>query len=290
MNYERIGEERWVELLDRLEVYPPFYSPQWLKIYKSLRKNYEHGAYEIRCRDSTYLFPFLLSKTYLLRAIYSGPLGTYGGPVLVEGEHDFECIREFISRISKGLVRFVVNLEPFNQIDPAVFSGMKEFRGFTHILNLKEGDAFTESFLRGARKAEREGVRVEINSHLNEFLEELFSRKGWLDKRVEGKRVFFEEQIKSGVARLFSAVYRDQPKAHIFVVLGEKYAFYHYGVAKKEFLDLRPNNLLHKTVVEKLDVHVYNLGSSLGLPGVEEFKRRMGAKKYETLSFVKKIL
>ena len=290
MNYVLIGEERWGELLDRLEVYPPFYSPHWLKIYKGLRKNYEHGAYEIRCRDSTYLFPFLQSKTYFLRAIYSGPLGTYGGPILIEGKHDFKCIREFINKISKGLVRFVVNLEPFNRTDPRVFSGMKEFRGFTHILNLKEGDSFTESFLRGARKAEREGVKVEINGYVDEFLNELFSRKGWLDKRLEGKTEFFKGQIKSDIARLFTAVYQDQPIAHIFVVLGKKYVFYHYGVARRDFLYLRPNNLLHKTVVENLNIHIYNLGSSQGLPGVEEFKRRMGKKKYETLSFVRKFL
>ena len=290
MNYERIGEERWVKLLNNLEVYPPFYSPKWLKIYRNLRKNYEHAAYEIRCRDSTYLFPFLQSKTHFLRAIYSGPLGTYGGPILIEGKHDFECIRKFINKISKGLVRFVVNLEPFNHLDPRVFPGMKMVRGFTHIINFKEGDTFTESFLRGARKAEREGVKVEINSFMDEFLNELFSRKGWLDKRLEGKREFFKEQIKSDVARLFTAVYRDQPIAHIFVVLGGKYAFYHYGVARRDFLNLRPNNLLHKAAIEREDIHVYNLGSSRGLPGVEEFKRRMGARKYETLSFVRKFL
>ena len=291
--FNLIDDAGWKELLNELELFPPFYSPDWLKIYARLRPNYTYGAFKINCPNAVYLFPFITSRVLVFKALYSGPLGTYGGPVLIRGEASTACLREFIRGIVPKYLRFVVNLEPFNSIDPSVFRGLKIHRGFTHILNLKKGEVLSESFLRGAKKAVREGVEVGKNVHVEYFLDKLFERKEWLDKRLQGQAGFFRELIASGIATLYTAIYRGKPIAHVFLLKGKRYAFYHYGVSDREYLGLRPNNLLHWRIVEELKeegFYIYNLGSSVGLPGVEEFKRRMGASKYETLSFTRKII
>lgn len=277
-----ISRSRWLELLDNLQYFPAFYSPDWLETYENLKKGYSAGAFEILCKNAIYLFPYLMSKAFILKFLYSNPLSTYGGPVLIHGNHDPVCLLKALRTISRKFLGVLINFDPFNPVGSEDFPDFKTFSSFTHVIDLDRGFKFPENFLRGVKKAKKEGVLVVKNEMLDDFLVEIFSRKGWLDKRI--KKFFFGELIARKVGKLYSAVYQDNAIAHIFVVYGKNYAFYHYGISKRDFLWLRPNNLLHHTVVMELGGGIYNLGSSAGLPGVEEFKKRMGAKKVSVKS------
>ncbi len=290
MNYmtiSQISDTRWLQLLDNLDFYPPFYSPLWLRAYEKVKKGYRAGAFEINCKETTYLFPYLESRFLIFKILYSNPLSTYGGPVLVSGDHDPGCLRRAMKYLSRRFSGILINFDPFNTVREEIFSGFRVTRGFTHVIDARSGFRFSGSFLRGVKKARREGVEVAVNEFVGDFLAEIF-RRGWLDKRLQGKDFFFKELIESGCARLYSAVYRGEPIAHIYILFGRNYAFYHYGVARKEYLGLRPNNLLHYTVVRENGI--YNLGSSVGLPGVEEFKRRMGAMRVSVVSIYRGII
>lgn len=294
MQIAKIDKISWQNLLDNLDTHPPFYSPFWLESYKKLRKNYEIGAFLVNCKDSQFLFPYLTSSVFIFNAIYSGPLGTYGGPIPIKGIPSLDCIQEFLNSLKKHFKKIVINFEPFNELQSLPFEGFKKFEGFTHVIDLNRETIFTDTFVRGVKKAKREGVTISDSpDFLKVFLNEFFKRKDWVDKRLIGKDFFFEDLLRKNIARLYTALYESKPIAHVFIVLGKKYAFYHYGVSHRAFLNLRPNNLLHFKVVEDLKntgFRYYNLGSSVGLPGVEEFKKRMGGKKMKTITLMRSLL
>ncbi len=294
MQFEKIDKTQWQKILDNLETYPPFYSPGWLESYEKLRKNYKIGAFLVNCGDSYFLFPYLTSSILLFKALYSGPLGTYGGPIPIKGTPSHDCIQKFLNFLKKHFKKIVINFDPFNELQSISFEGFKKIEGFTHVIDLDKGNVLSDNFVRGAKKAIREGVTVSDSpDFLKIFLNEFFKRRDWVDKRLIGKDFFFNDLIRKKIAGLYTALYGTEPIAHVFIVFGKRYAFYHYGVSKREFLHLRPNNLLHYRVVEELKSRgfkFYNLGSSVGLPGVEEFKRRMGTTKFYTTTLLKNFL
>jgi len=292
LQIEKLDKSNWLNLLDELDTYPPFYSPIWLESYEKLRKNYKIGAFSVKCENSLFIFPYLRSSILIFHAIYSGPLGTYGGPIPIKNTPPPRCIQQFIDFLKKHFVKIVINFDPFNKLQSFPFSGFKKIEGFTHVIDINRDDIFTDTFVRGAKKATKEGVIV-INSpdFIDDFVNEFFKRRDWVDKRLYGKDFFFKELLEKNMARLYTAIFKARPVAHVFLILGKKYAFYHYGVSDRKFLHLRPNNLLHVKIVEDLKTmgfKYYNLGSSTGLQGVEEFKRRMGAKKFSTTTLLKK--
>ncbi len=294
MKFEKIDKTEWQKILDKLDSYPPFYSPQWLESYEKLRKNYEIGAFLVDCGDFQFLFPYLTSSILLFKAVYSGPLGTYGGPVSIKGAPSGDCIQEFLNFLKKRFKKIVINFDPFNELQSFSFEGFKKIEGFTHVIDLDKENLLTDTFVRGAKKAKREGVTISDSpDFLKNFLDEFFKRKDWVDKRLIGKDFFFEDLVRKKIARLYTALYESKPIAHVFIVLGKNYAFYHYGISDRSFLHLRPNNLLHFRVIEDLKnmgFRYYNLGSSVGLPGVEKFKKRMGAKEMATITLMRSLL
>lgn len=73
----------------------------------------------------------------------------------------------------------------------------------------------------------------------------------------------------------------NHPIAGGVIVYGSAELFFWSAAMRQTFSHLRPSNALNVTLIEAAGeraLHWYNLGASEGLPGVERFKRGLGAK------------
>jgi CelD/BcsL family acetyltransferase involved in cellulose biosynthesis len=73
----------------------------------------------------------------------------------------------------------------------------------------------------------------------------------------------------------------NHPIAGGVIVFGSQELFFWSAAMRQAFSHLRPSNALNVALIEtaaQRNLHWYNLGASEGLPGVERFKRGLGAK------------
>lgn len=166
---------------------------------------------------------------------------------------------------------------------------------FTHILNLDRNfdciweNRFINKSRNQVRKAIKSGVTVEpvddisgVKAYYDLYLDSA-SRWGLSDKTVKPIR-FFEKLFELGGnnVRYYLASYEGRYIAGVIIVYGGRDCFYWSGAMIKEFGNYCPNNLLLKQVIEdacESGYSSFNMGSSMGLPGVQKFKESFGAEK-----------
>jgi hypothetical protein len=98
-----------------------------------------------------------------------------------------------------------------------------------------------------------------------------------------------------GDVEIWFAQCDNHPIAGGVIVFGAQELFFWSAAMRQAFTHLRPSNALNVALIQAAaarGVHWYNLGASEGLPGVERFKRGLGAKSipysqlhYQSLRF-----
>jgi len=239
------------------------------------------------------------------RELVGMPLGTYTCALRDDGtlasSREFEAAIAAISRTCDALTLIPW---PLGAV-PAGFSTRRTSHE-TAVIDVSNG---AEEALRGvagvsrrmAGQAERRGVTcAPLRSALGvttyySMLREAAERWGL------AKPPFPQELLEGLVAyggtdvEIWFAQCDNHPIAGGVIVFGSQELFFWSAAMRQAFSHLRPSNSLNFALIEaaaERKLHWYNLGASEGLPGVERFKRGLGAKNvpytqlhYQSLRF-----
>lgn len=253
---------------------------------------------ELRClvaRDAGALrgfMPFFVSRRGPLRASWSLPFGTYGGPVSDDGDADralLDAFRRELSRpgtVEAGWVDFHNGApDPACAVESAT----------THLVDLRGGfDAvwnhgYDKPRRRRVRRAEEQGVTVRPAAGEDDVHRFFAVYRERLDAWKSGgghPETLFHELVRRGGGtrtRLFVA-------AHEGEVVGGHLNLYHrasviawYGMASARGDELNAGTLLYAHCMRdacEAGHADYNLGASLGKPSLIAYKESLGGVEY----------
>lgn len=288
----------WQDIAGRCPWATYFHTPGWASCIAAALPEYRVGGIGfLPAGQSPVVVPAVIrKKKRLLRSTAeykSMEPGVYGGPV-AEKPLTRAQVREIgaaLCSMEKSAGRLVES--PFAPLDlPAPFTA-KEMS--THIVMLgKSSAAIAKSFSRGQKsninQARRKGVQVRLAGNEQEI-------EQYYEIYLQTLKRWSTTKGKAYPRELFLSLYRQQDpnvqfwlaEAHgvliagILVLAWRGSLVYWHGCAQKEYFNLYPNNLLHATVIEKGcadGAAYYDMGPSMGLPGVVKFKESFGAQQH----------
>jgi len=148
-----------------------------------------------------------------------------------------------------------------------------------------------DSNRRNIKKAEKEGVRVEITTAPEAIKE--FHRLNCMTRKEHGLppqpqsffQIFYENVITRGGGFISQAVFEDKIIAsNVFILFGKK-AIYKYGASDRKFNNLRANNLVMWKAIEcccEIGIENLEMGrTELDHEGLRQFKTGWNAREYE---------
>ncbi len=291
MKVEKISYKsaRWNEWVKKMDSWSFFYLSDWYRCFLSSIKEPRIEVY-----DEKIIFPYIERRfPPFFRRVDSGPLGSYGGPLLIDQDVDEELIAEIVERIAKKSREVHLFLHPFSQFKSDAFDKFfkrEQFRTNIIELSVPMDDIygkFTDSKKRNIRKAEEMGLLVkEIkteNAISKYYLMYIDSLRRWNDKKRFSEK-FFVSLLASNMASLYVVTYHGEYISGAIILQGNKEAFYWHGASFQRYFHLRPNDFLHFEIIRNLKdkgLLFYNMGWSEIYPGVEKFKRGFGARQVE---------
>ena len=281
----------WERLAATIEPLSPFLLPDWYRALERRVPRFRPSPRLLEIDGKPAVLPLAASRWHLgTRVLESGPWATYGG-FLSEGRLLVEPGAEFLPGVPSlraPTLRFTTP-PGFEILPGAPLTSPKE----THLLDITPGyvelhdHIFTRQMRAGIRKAQEQGVHVEMASSAED--DEAFLRLYQLSReRWGGGTDGFPDSFLDGwsqesgdFARLWLARLDDRPVAGVLVLYGRGEAHYMAGAGDQEAFHARPNHLLFATVIADArdrEISLLNLGSSGGIAGVERFKRQLGAR------------
>lgn len=151
--------------------------------------------------------------------------------------------------------------------------------------------AMRDSNRRNIKKAEKEGVQVEITTAPQAIIE--FCRLNCMTRKEHGLppqpqsffRIFYENVITHGGGFIAQAIFEDKVIAsNVFTMFGKK-AIYKYGASDRKFNHLRPNNIVMWKAIEcccEIGIECLGMGrTELDHEGLRQFKAGWNAREYE---------
>lgn len=256
-----------------------------------------HPRMSFRCvlaRDSGGIvgaLPFFVFGRGPLRAAWSLPFGTYGGPLAVEDEIADRLLTTYQRQLSSlgvieiGMVDFHDRLESG--------SGSVE-RSETHVVDISGGfealwnDGFDRPRRRRTRRAEENGVvvdRAQGPEDAKAFFDVYRERLGQWGRRAGHPESLFTSLCEQGgeQVRLYLA-------RHDGEVVGGHLNFYYkdsviawYGMTSDRGTELQAGTLLYTVCMRDAcndGFQTYNLGGSLGKDSLIAYKRSLGGEPY----------
>lgn len=177
------------------------------------------------------------------------------------------------------------------------FLGGEEHSGsfLGHEIDLTGGSgdilaAMRDSNKRNIKKAEKEGVEVEITAAPKAIVD--FYRLNCMTRREHGLppqpfsffQVFSDKVIAGGGAFIAQAIFENRVIAsNIYIMFGRK-AIYKYGASDRKYNHLRANNLVMWKAIEcccEIGVETLGLGrTELDHEGLRQFKNGWNAREY----------
>jgi hypothetical protein len=302
---EPLSVEEW-ERLDREAPAPTFLArPAWARAWCEAMTGYE--PFPLRCTfddGKSVIVPMLREHSKI--GWQTGVAMPWNVPVvltdeqgrIVENERCKIALRHLTDRIF--VHRLTVTLWPLCDQGSLQLNASCQSHE-TSVIDLRDGlDAATERMdgrsRRMAGQALRHGVRCARASESNAI--EIYwsllvdSAKRWGRESPTISRPLLEAVVARGGndAEVWFAYYDERPIAGGIVLLGATELFFWSAAMNAEFSHLRPSNALNLELLRSAaerGIRWYNLGSSEGLPGVQAFKDRLGAKHipYRTLRF-----
>lgn len=250
---------------------------------------------DVRCLVATkadevvgYL-PFFVRRRGPFEAIWSNPLGTYGGPV-ARTDSEFKQLAEHFFELRKAKNVFEVGLVDFgNRLDTA---GMHEEENTTHILQLTPdfdalwSNAFEKSKRRQTRKAIREGLTVsEAQTHddVRAYYAIYRSRiAAWQQRICLPESLFLNLFDRKNVKLFLAFLDKTLLGGHMNFYFGDAVIAWN-GVTSEDSRGVQASTLLYSKCIEhacEKGFTSYNLGASLDKPSLIEYKEAIGGELY----------
>lgn len=151
--------------------------------------------------------------------------------------------------------------------------------------------AMKDSNRRNIKKAEKEGVRVEITTAPEAIME--FCRLNRMTRKEHGLppqpqaffQIFYANVITRGGGFISQAAFEDKIIAsNVFILFGKK-AIYKFGASDRKYNHLRANNLVMWKAIEcccEIGIDCLGMGrTDLDHEGLRQFKTGWNAREYE---------
>jgi CelD/BcsL family acetyltransferase involved in cellulose biosynthesis len=291
---EPVSLNDWVEF-DAVHPAPTFFArPAWASALAYAYPHLRPYPVWIRCAKERVLVPLMQSSggRFGWRDLIGMPLGTYTCAMRESGDvassEQLDAALRELARASDTISIVPWPLGP----QPPANSAWRRLPHETAVIDLGNGLEAAMSGIAGvtrrmAGQAVRRGVTCEpIRSALA-----ITTYFGMLREAAErwglAKPPFPQELLEGLVAYGASDVeiWLAQCDAHAIaggvVVYGSQEMFFWSAAMRQTFAQLRPSNALNVSLLQaaaERGVRWYNLGASEGLPGVERFKRGLGAR------------
>ncbi len=304
---EPVAFSEWTEF-DARHPAPTFFArPAWASALAYAYPHLRPHPVRVHIGGSTVLVPLMQTSGGRLgwRELVGMPLGTYTCALREDGSvastHEFEAAVAEIARTCDALTLVPWPLGPV----PTGFSTRRTTHE-TAVIDISQG---AEEALKGvagvsrrmAGQAARRGVNcAPLRSALGittyySMLREAAERWGLVKPPFPQDLLEGLVGYGAGDVEIWFAQCDNHPIAGGVIVSGSQELFFWSAAMRQAFSHLRPSNALNVALIEaaaERKLHWYNLGASEGLPGVERFKRGLGAKSipytqlhYQSLRF-----
>jgi CelD/BcsL family acetyltransferase involved in cellulose biosynthesis len=288
-----IADPTWLDLVETSPTSEAFHHPRWLRL---LRDQYGYGIEAVCIANGAGIeagIPIARVESRLTgRRLVSLPFSDTCAPVLAAGsdgtaptalgEALFETVR------TSGLALTV------HESVPGAPSALVEPAFYRHLLSLDadpervERDAWSQAARRGARRAEREGLRVERREDgeaLDAFYALHLATRRRLGVPTQPRRFIrrFEQLFEAGLG--FVQIVRDagRPVAAAVFLTHNSTLTYKYGASDAASLGKRPNNALFAETIRwacRHGMRKVDFGrTEVDNAGLRRFKRSWGARE-----------
>ncbi len=287
---DEVDAGEWAELLASDPRSLLFQAPGWLKRFVRHHPRKRARWLELRDEDGKLLsgMPFALSSRLGLRAIASGIAGTYGGPVSRQGEQEAEraILRHYLKL---GGRRCILREILWGHETPPAGAEQELLPIETAIIDLSDGfegfwrHSLTHNRRNECNRSERRGLSTRESRELDllRAFYPLYQRRSEEWGRVPHSLSFLEEIVEEEKSSLLiSCEYEGRVVGmHICFDLGAEFLAW-LGTSER-LREVFPATMMVKAGVQAAAARGckrMNLGSSLGLRGVSEFKKLVGAE------------
>ncbi len=280
-----ISVEEWQRAVASLHPLPFFYLPEAYQVQETLHPGYEAQALRVETDQGVYLLPLLRTRRGGFRWLYSGPDGAYGGLLPLAGSPPasvtlYRQVLPALLGLRTPCAYLTLPRLPHLGISPL---GQPQDRTF----RLQPGPSFQHFFEKVLpskrrniyRRGQRAGLQaLEGAEHLSAFWH-LYRQKTWVRVYPEA---YWRALLQSGRAHLWIAEHQGRPVAALWILRGLGEAFYFLGVHAPQAASLSPLTFLLvealRGLMARFPLQVLDLGTSMGMAGVEHFKQSFGAK------------
>jgi CelD/BcsL family acetyltransferase involved in cellulose biosynthesis len=300
---ESLSVSDWLAF-DELHPAPTFFArPAWALAQERAFPHLRAHPVNVKLRHGKRLIvPFMIAAggRFHWRELVGMPLGGYTCALRDDGS--LATAAEFSEAL--GIVRRecdILQCTPWPMGPIAVAHGAVERSYETSIIDLGGGLESALSGLKGvsrrmAGQSERRGVdcaRSQSAMASSTYYEMLRAAS---DRRGSGAAHFPKPLLDALLSlggddvQIWFAEHLGHPIAGGVVLYGSREMFFWSAAMRSEYARLRPSNALNVALIRSAcerGVRWYNLGASEGLPGVERFKRGLGASslRYKTVRY-----
>lgn len=240
---------------------------------------------------STILYPLVKVQRRLdaMSTVVGMPFGWEGTPLPLSGTANAAHVRALFRCLDSGGAMEIYG--GAGGSPPAVGT---VGTGVTHALSLDHdfervwNESFTAKNRNMCRKSERGGVLVTKDSS-RPAIDAYYglyeaSTKAWGYETAPYPTVLFQSLLESGHAELWTACVDDRLIAGALLLRGSEDLLYWSGAMDRGCRQLAPSNAVLRAAIRaacERDFKYFDFGASIGLAGVEAFKRGFGAQPRE---------
>lgn len=259
-------DDCWDNYIKRFMKLDIYYTREYTMLFSEIQGGSPQAAY-FENKAGRVFYPFIKRKIHLRDGYFDiiTPYG-YGGPIL-EGEqvvlNDFYklfkdyCIENNIISETVGLHPLLKNNEYLKEIMKTDYiRGTAAVDLTLPIEDIRKG--YTSTNRRNIRKALKHGVYTSVSNEredLESFIDlyyETMDRNHASNFYYFDRTYFYKQMQTTTLSKsvLIIAQYNKEIIGGVLLLIGTDFAHYHLGASKKDYLSLRPNNVLFDAMIE----------------------------------------
>ncbi len=304
-----IDASRWGRLLGRCPYRSPFFHEGWTRVLATSDTSFDAFWLVAVDKSGEYAggMPLINQLNFPFRRFLSLPYGTYGGPIVAEGDGAVEtgllrAMAEVLRRHKSN--SFFCAIPPDRVHWPeerrTILGRSRVLEESTHVLELngdfdtiwKGYQKRTRNIIRKAIKAGTD-VRVVSGPKPANTLHTLYARqaRGWRGHKPYKYRLIEGCATYEGraFAQLWQAVIDEQVHSSLLAFYDDREVFPWLMGSTPESRKLGINNHLVSELIRDAcnrGLERVNLGGSMGDPGIEHFKRSLGGVKVPIYHYI----
>ncbi|MGZ7135898.1 MAG: lipid II:glycine glycyltransferase FemX, partial [Methanobacterium sp.] len=303
MDFNKVSESEWEEIILKSNYSNFLHSPSWAKIMEKTY-NYRPATRLYHINDKEILIPMLETNVLGFKYFFQFPEVSDAGGLFSESDitiDDFKLIAKSI--IGGRNLRFGLTFPPFMKLSPSKLSSqikeewrVKDEFNYTHVLELEgknyediwEND-FHQRVRRSIRKAKKSGVEVRESTSLNDFktfynIYDTEASQKWGYKTPQIPLKLFKNLYKYGSnhVKLSLAIKDEKTIAGALSLAYSKTVYVFISAFLPEYGAFNPTSLLFNEAIKQACQEGYdyvNFGTSGNLKNVRKFKEKFGAGK-----------